>query len=346
MIDPYVYPDTQTLINQYNIRDQAALQDIESAVYAKAINTPFPKGQWNYEHLKAIHHHFFGELYSWAGSERTIDISKNDSLFCLSSFIHKEINKLFTQLSKEQHLQGLEKSDFCERMAHYFNELNAVHPFREGNGRTLRAFSSELAKQAGFELHWDKVDRQTYLQASIDGFKGISESMARIFSIISEPLFPALIHEEKTIITLSDDFKKIAPIQETPTLQQKLLNYAAMQKRQQELVWAHYETRDGDDRNKTIEAKEIVSAHFGELNKKSVELYNDPDVQTLIKALHHIALPNEPISWDNIQKNLMTFPENREAIKPLLEPIKRAGFQAKEALSQKQSQHQGGGRKR
>ncbi len=339
-IDPYVYPGTQTLINRFDIRDAEELQRIESANFILKQHDPLPQGNLDFDHLKAVHRHFFGEIYTWAGQERTVDISKSDSLFCLSGFIHKEINKLFDQLKKEQHLQGLEKKPFCERMAHYFNEINAVHPFREGNGRTLRAFSESLAQKAGYELHWDTIDRKVYLSASIDGFKGITDSMEQVFDIISEPRLVSL-SQKALLHPQSSTSEKIL----SDALKEKLLDYADLQKKQQQLLWAHYEARASDNRDEAKKAKEIVSEHFKELTKKSVELYHDAEIKSLMDK-KYFKPSHETASWDKVKEQLHHDHDVEQAICMLLPPIKRAGFQETHALSQKQSQHKGGSRKR
>ena len=130
------------------------------------------------------------------------------------------------------------------------------------------------------------------------------------------------------------------------SLREKLLDYADAQKKQQQLLWAHYEARSGDDRSKALEAKETVSVHFSELTKKSVELYNDPEIKTLIQSMQHVKSAHEAVSWDNVKAQLLNDQETHHAIAILLPPIKRAGFQATQALSQYQSQHKGGGKKR
>ncbi len=179
-IDPYVYPGTDVLINKLNIRDPDKLQEAETALYLIK-HKVLPPGNFDYDHLKVIHKHFFGELYAWAGQERTVDIIKGNSHFARSAFISSEINKQFKQLKADKFLQQLDKATFSEKAAHYFNEINAAHPFREGNGRTLRAFFNGLAEQAGFQLDWTKVSTQEYIQASIEGFNGYDQSMGEVF---------------------------------------------------------------------------------------------------------------------------------------------------------------------
>lgn len=172
MSDPYLYPGTNTLKNYFNIKDPEALQELESAYYYINLNKPFPEGGFDYDHLKAVHKHLFGDVYPWAGQERSVDISKGSSCFGHTQFLSKALDKIFINLKKDNHLQGLEKPDFCSKLAYYFNEINAAHPFREGNGRTLRLFCEHLSLNAGYKLQWQNADAAKYLNASITGFQG------------------------------------------------------------------------------------------------------------------------------------------------------------------------------
>jgi cell filamentation protein len=80
-MDPYVYPGTETLINKFGIKDAHSLSIREGEIFALKCLEPLPEGQLDYAHLKAIHYHFFSELYEWAGKERTVDIAKQNSYF-------------------------------------------------------------------------------------------------------------------------------------------------------------------------------------------------------------------------------------------------------------------------
>ncbi|NNM59058.1 MAG: hypothetical protein HKM04_04520 [Legionellales bacterium] len=186
-VDLYVYPGTTVLINLHGIRDQEKLDQYELMLYTAQVNEPLPRGQLDYAHLKAIHHHFFGTLYAWAGQERTVDIAKGDTLFAHYPYIASASQKLFSQLNNELFLRSLDKGDFCERLSYYFNEINAIHPFREGNGRTQRAFCDLLAKQANYTLDWTKTTTIDYIQASIEGFQGNYVAMQTIFERITSP---------------------------------------------------------------------------------------------------------------------------------------------------------------
>ena len=189
MEDPYLIPSTCTLINKFGIRDAAKLQDLESAIYIRFnVASLLPKGDLNYMHLKNIHRHLFGKLYDWAGQERTVGIIKGHSHFVRKEFIAKESNKLFLKLKSDRYLQNLNHTDFCRKLSFYFNEINAAHPFREGNGRTLRAFFDALSERTGYRLVWEKLNVKEYTQANISGFNGDYAPLAKLFEKIAIPL--------------------------------------------------------------------------------------------------------------------------------------------------------------
>ena len=185
--DPYVYPGTFILKNKLNIRDAALLEQAELAITYLQANQKPPDGQFDYPHLKAIHHHLFNPLYEWAGQARTVVISKGDSLFALPQRIEPCLDPIFNRLKKNHHLQGMDLDAFTKQSADTFNEINAVHPFREGNGRSLRLFFSELGERAGYRLDWEKVDRKDYMQASIHGFQYNNTLMEKVFANIAIP---------------------------------------------------------------------------------------------------------------------------------------------------------------
>ncbi len=187
-IDPYVYPDTTVLKNKLNIRDNAVLEEAEFDLTSHRILEKLPQGQFDYHHLKAIHKHIFQDLYDWAGQERTVRIAKDNSMFAYPEYIKSAIEKQFKELQKDNYLINKGHSLFANKTAGYFNEINAVHPFREGNGRTLRVFFNELAKQVGFHLNWEKVNRHEYLQASIAGFNSDNTAMEQVFKKIASPI--------------------------------------------------------------------------------------------------------------------------------------------------------------
>lgn len=108
--------------------------------------------------MSAIHKALFGKIYDWAGEMRTVDIKKgSEDFFLVRTQLQTGLNFVFDELKQNNFLQGLQKDDFAKRLAYFYEQLNFVHPFREGNGRTQRVFWSRVAKDAGFFIDWSKV---------------------------------------------------------------------------------------------------------------------------------------------------------------------------------------------
>lgn len=107
--------------------------------FARA-SEPLPAGRLSVSHYKAVHHHFFQEIYSWAGKFRTIRVTKGNSTFCYPENIPQEMARLFKWLGERRFLIDLDRGDFAEKAAHFLAKLNAIYPFREGNGRTQTPF--------------------------------------------------------------------------------------------------------------------------------------------------------------------------------------------------------------
>jgi cell filamentation protein len=75
-------------------------------------------------------------------------------------------------VNDERHLRDLPRDEFAERLTHYYAEINAVHPFREGNGRAQRAFLRQLALDAGHTLAWEHLDSKVLVYASQRSLQG------------------------------------------------------------------------------------------------------------------------------------------------------------------------------
>jgi cell filamentation protein len=118
---------------------------------------------------------------------RTVDIVRGDSRFCNARLIASYANKVFKTLKDENHLRGLGASPISHRLAHYLSEINAIHPFREGNGRAQRLFIAQLAEQAGFALDYSALNQADVYPIMQASFTGDERPLAAlIFSIISE----------------------------------------------------------------------------------------------------------------------------------------------------------------
>ncbi len=171
--DHYLDPDTGVLRNKLGIRDSAILEQRE-ADYAAARSYELAlhpiKGSFDLAHLCAIHRHLFGDVYDWAGELRDVDVAKGDSLFAHHTHIEAAAKPIFEQLAQENYLAGLEARAFSERAAHYLGEINALHPFREGNGRAQREFINHLAYKNGYFIAWSAISVADMVQASIESF--------------------------------------------------------------------------------------------------------------------------------------------------------------------------------
>ena len=190
--DPYLDPASGVLKNRLGITDAATLEQAEAALVAtrsyELSQTPL-KGRFDLAHLQAIHRHLFGDVYEWAGQLRTIDISKGGPhLFAHHTHIGSAAAPMFNQLAEENHLAALDPVAFSNRVAHYLGELNALHPFREGNGRAQREFASHLAHATGYYIAWENAKQPEMLQASIESFTGDTSKLAAIIRDNLRPL--------------------------------------------------------------------------------------------------------------------------------------------------------------
>jgi cell filamentation protein len=142
--DPYVDPHTGVLVNLLGISDHEALRraeaDIVTIRFDQLQRRPLPGG-FDVAHLQAVHRHLFGDVFPWAGDFRTVNISRS-AAFGDWRHVRQYLDQLFAVLRAERHLRGLDGPKFINRLAYYLSEVNAAHPFREGNGRTQRASSA------------------------------------------------------------------------------------------------------------------------------------------------------------------------------------------------------------
>ena len=174
----YCYPNSNTLINKLNIKDSKLLQKYEAKITAAKLLALRQKGiigNFDVNHLNAIHMYLFEDIYPFAGKFRNENIAKGVFRFAEWEYIEPELEKLLEQLKKENYLAGLSKEKLAERLAYYLSELNVLHPYREGNGRTTREFIRELALKNGYVLNLSKVKPKDFLNASIKSIADTSD---------------------------------------------------------------------------------------------------------------------------------------------------------------------------
>jgi len=137
--DPYTYPGTDVLTNRLDIRDADRLRQAEADMTylrLRQLEREPVVGLFDLDHLRAIHRYLFSDVYEWTGDLRTVRILKGTTAFAFPAYLVQESIKLFDQLQQERYLKGLPTDEVVRRAAYYMGELNALHPFREGNGRT------------------------------------------------------------------------------------------------------------------------------------------------------------------------------------------------------------------
>ncbi len=176
--DPYCYEGTSVLKNIPDIREQNALDAFEAVSTAQRADEPLPTGRLSVSQYRGMHRHLFQDVYAWAGKFRTVRMGKGDNVFCYPENIAREMIALFSDLRRKRHLAGLSPGQFSAEAAHFLATLNAIHPFREGNGRTQTTFLALLADHAGHPVQLDRLDPEHFLAAMIASFQGREDVLA------------------------------------------------------------------------------------------------------------------------------------------------------------------------
>ena len=185
--DPYSDPVTGVLHNKLGLGTAAGLEAAEREITHAALilldESPVPPS-YDLPHLQEIHKRIFGDIYEWAGQIRTVAIAKG-AMFCLPQYIDSSAAVIFGELHDEDCLRGPRRDAFVGRLAHYLGEVNALHPFREGNGRAQRAFFGQLARDAGFTLAWQHLDPARNVEASAAIMRGDPEPMREMLDALT-----------------------------------------------------------------------------------------------------------------------------------------------------------------
>jgi cell filamentation protein len=169
-----------------------------------------PAGQFDAAHLKAIHRHLFQDVYEWAGHSRDEFVKLADGAVAREPLLRKvdggsfldgaavapALDHVAKTIRDANWLHDLPREQFATRAADIMAEINGIHPFREGNGRTQRVLMEELAKQAGHSFDFTVVSRERMIRASIAANEqGDPATMRRVFDEISNPRRVAAMRE-------------------------------------------------------------------------------------------------------------------------------------------------------
>lgn len=179
------YPDTTVLINKLGITDENVLKEnesfITSTMSAVLISQPLKQG-FDFDDYKAIHYELFSELYEWAGTIRTIGLSKSATIFTAPDKIEELGKNIFSRLKQMDYLANLSKDEFIVEIADLYNTLNILHPFREGNGRTQRVFFIQLIRNAGYSINFTGLNSEYLIISSIQAASGVMDNLIQFFN--------------------------------------------------------------------------------------------------------------------------------------------------------------------
>lgn len=177
MKDPYLYPNTEVLVNKFDIKDNNELNSLEadftSSRLKDIIQNGIP-GNFNLEHLLKFHYTIFQDIYDWAGETRTIDIEKPEPALGGISIEYSQFENIKSDIISILNRMKSTKWDelsiyetaiiFSKNMA----KLWKVHPFREGNTRTIITFCCHYAEKEGFPLDTDLLkDNSDYVRNAL-----------------------------------------------------------------------------------------------------------------------------------------------------------------------------------
>lgn len=181
--DTYCYPGCSVLRNKADLTNQTELDAFEADITAVRLvelgENPV-EGQFDLQHLQRIHYALFQDVYEWAGEIRTVDISRQKSRFANARHLESYAQSLFGELAKERRLKDCNIDQAAQRLAHYLSEINAIHPFREGNGRTQRVFIAQLAQGAGYRLDYSDLEQELVYSAMEAAFHGDEKPLANL----------------------------------------------------------------------------------------------------------------------------------------------------------------------
>ena len=168
MADPYLYADTPVLKNKLDIRDEKVLDLVEAEqsranmmlLYERGFSDFTPAG------LCEIHRFLFGDIYDWAGEYRIINIEKREKLLAGRSVwysndedIPRDLENAFQELLSQNWPQ-FSRQEFVRHLITGFPKIWQVHPFREGNTRTLVMLMTFFVEHHGFYMDQELLSHQ------------------------------------------------------------------------------------------------------------------------------------------------------------------------------------------
>ncbi len=184
------YPDSDVYVNFFGIRDQNLLDEVELLIVSVRMAEILAGDRdwtFNFEHLKAIHALLFSDLYPYAGTTRYIPITRR-TVFCLPQYIDRMADEIFSKLREDHYLRDQDHEEFIDNLAYFMAEIHALHPFLDGNTRTMRLFFLQLCHAAGWEMNASSTSDSRLLEADIAALEGDYQPLISLLHEVIEPL--------------------------------------------------------------------------------------------------------------------------------------------------------------
>jgi cell filamentation protein len=131
--------------------------------------------------IKKIHKNLFEDVYDWAGEYRTVNIVKGKTMFANALYVPAALEDLVTRINRDITSKSITANNISDKLAYYYSELNMIHPFREGNGRTQKIFIEKVADKLGYSLQLEKVDSKKLLEVTIESVNGTGRPLKKVF---------------------------------------------------------------------------------------------------------------------------------------------------------------------
>jgi len=165
MADPYVYPDTNVLINKLNIKKQERLDQYEALMFKLAFENlrRNPPNVINASDILNIHKLLFSEVYEWAGNIRSINIEKQEAVLNGLSVNYFDKKLILKELNKLNNEMAILKNDnlFIKNISRLISKMWQIHPFREGNTRTVVVFLYLYLRNFNLEINFELLEKHS-----------------------------------------------------------------------------------------------------------------------------------------------------------------------------------------
>lgn len=203
MRDPYLFDDVNVLKNRASIKDPELLKQAEADITNLAMTAIYVRryDRFNTATLQDIHRTIFGQIYDWAGEFRTIQIIKAEEVlggdtvrYAYPSEIKKQLAESMKEISKLKRISA-DRRDVVFRLVRIIAQIWQIHPFREGNTRTVIVFAVLLAKSLGFDVDHELF--RTHAAYVRNALVWASQGMYSKYEYLERIFFDAILHEDR-----------------------------------------------------------------------------------------------------------------------------------------------------